>query len=49
MIIENRIMIKRKIKLISWVIGYGIFWILLDILGKKKDIKKYGLVIDGVE
>lgn len=50
-IIENRTMIKRKIKAISWVIGYGIFRILPDILGKKKDIKKvkYGSVFDGVE
>lgn len=51
MIIEKRIMIKRDIKSISWVIGYGIFRILPDILGKKEDIKKvkYGSVIDGVE
>lgn len=51
MIIENRTMIKRKIKAISWVIGYGIFRILPDILWKKKDDKKvkYGSEIDGVE
>lgn len=50
MIIENRIIIKKKIKVISWVIGYGVFRILKDVF-EKRDMRKedIGLVFNDVE
>lgn len=48
---KKRIQYEKKIKAISWVIGYGIFRILPDTLENKKGIKnvKTESVFDGVE
>lgn len=48
-VIENSIQFGRKIKAISWVIGYEIFRILPDILKIKKGNRKPESVFDSVE